>query len=281
MARGLTKGQRQIRRNILTTGNSSTPPNSSDTTRTIPTADLTIPSPLLSSTPSTSASETSTSSALAPVTPLPTMPATTPMESPTDQLSSGSENTDIQAFIDEQRSFNERVLQLLENDRGSSQDSQRKAPLPLKLTEAVRGAYKSFEDAANAEEDVNLWDFSKSFSSDQNRVVNNDILKNVQSTEKKYSTALITAATRTYFKTRKRKNALERTNKATAYKKSKRLQRQKALKNSTSYSEEEKKKILPVLSKGFISSDESMSDDDHDHDENDDLSGSDSEVKHK
>ncbi|KXJ06348.1 hypothetical protein AC249_AIPGENE12531 [Exaiptasia diaphana] len=91
---------------------------------------------------------------------------------------------------------------------------------------------------------------------------------------------------RTYFKTRKRRHVQRQQNKTKEYLKSsrartrmntKRQQRKKVLMESTSFSDANREKLLPVLTNAYMSSDESMSDESDDNNISDDGSNSDGE----
>lgn len=132
MARGLTEGQKRLRRQVFT-------PQGSTSTNQIPTG-----TPINAS--STASSSSRSSSANSPLAAMPETPdssrsssasstATSPLPAMPGTPGTASEVAEngIQAFMGEHRSYNERIRRLLEKQT-PAQGNAKKGRLPLKLT---------------------------------------------------------------------------------------------------------------------------------------------------
>lgn len=109
----------------------------------------------------------------------------------------------------------------------------------------------------------------------ENRAVNLEITAGVRSTDTTTPTALIRAAIRAHFKTKKRqkknndserKEQVQQEQRKRSRKNMKRLKRAKALRESTTISQEEKQRYLPCITTDFMSSEESVSEQEEEDD---------------
>ncbi|XP_065887801.1 uncharacterized protein [Dysidea avara] len=123
-----------------------------------------------------------------------------------------------------------------------------------------------------SEDDSPHWDFSVCFDHPNNKEVNRTLIKNVQAVvdEEISNVALVKRAARTYFKTRKNRHRKVSSGKqeATAAECRQRQRRhnkaharKKALRNSTTLDEATKKRVEPLLTAEYMSSDETAIED--------------------
>ncbi|XP_068730553.1 uncharacterized protein [Montipora capricornis] len=176
----------------------------------------------------------------------------------------------MEAFFEQQQQFNERleqrVTEHLTNERENSTTRARmKKRLPKELSGSVREVYASLRKEGG---ECLEWDFSKCLNDPDNRSVNLEIIAGVRSTDSSTPTALIKAAIRAHFETKKRQKKTSDSNRQgkvreeqrrRSRKNTKRLKRVKALSESTTISPEEKQRYLPCMTADFMSSEESVS----------------------
>lgn len=112
------------------------------------------------------------------------------------------------------------------------------------------------------------WDFSISFNGPENRVINQQILAGVRSTDGETPVSMIKAAMRVHFRTKQRQQFIRSRNAAQAVLKQQRVrsrlntkknQRLKGLNQSTSFTAEEKERYMEFMTVDYMSSEHSMS----------------------
>ncbi|RMX44612.1 hypothetical protein pdam_00002805 [Pocillopora damicornis] len=138
--------------------------------------------------------------------------------------------------------------------------------LPMALTVSVREVYQSLVGQDDGREIQ--WDFSKSFNGPENKVVNQQILAGVQSTDHETPVVTIKATMRVHFRTKRRQEVNKSRNAAQDVLKQQRArsrlntkknQRVKALNLSTSLAAEDKDQYIKYMTIDYMSSEHSMS----------------------
>ncbi|CAH3185829.1 unnamed protein product [Porites lobata] len=205
---------------------------------------------------------------------IPTRPATsTPTRS--DQILAPLDLTPVnrqQATASASREFNKQLEQRLEELKHQTLGKRSKqVQRPRKeLSAHVRDVYCSLTSEDG--EDVK-WDLSQDFNHRNNQVVHAAIIDEVRSTGISATVSLIRAAIRTHFKTKKRQKKIKQGNKEKqvlkeqrirSRKNTKRLKRQKALVQSTSIPNEEKRRFKDCMNVEYMSSEHSVSEDNAD-----------------
>lgn len=133
------------------------------------------------------------------------------------------------------------------------------------------------------------WDLSQNFNHRDNQAINAAIINGVRSTDTSTPVSLIRAAMRSHFRTKKRQQKIKdakkekellREQRIRSRKNTKRLKRVKALAQSSSISNEEKRDFEQFMSVDYMSSEHSVSED-NTHGEEDQSSSDEDGPKRK